>query len=313
MKQYKITIKEAGLRLDKFLTKKEKAFSRNQIQKMIENGEFVVNDKPASCHYCLKVDDVVNSKKVEIKILKPKKMKLPTLKVLFTSDDYLIINKQAGVLVHGAPNIKETSLADVLIKKYPEIKGVGEGVERPGIVHRLDKDVSGLLLVARNEKFYQFAKKQFKGRKVKKDYIGLVYGQVPKETDSINFLIDRAAAGYKMAAKPLTIKGEESKEGKTALTEYTVIKRFINYTLLDIKIKTGRTHQIRAHMAAYGHPLVGDNWYGTSKTKHRNERLGMDRVFLMAYRLGFKDLAGKKQEYEISMPKELKEVLKKIK
>ncbi len=229
------------------------------------------------------------------------------------NDEYLVINKPAGLITHGAPHIKERTLADFLLDEYPRLDKTGEGPERPGMMHRLDKLVSGILVVAKTPESYRNLKKQFQKRTVEKNYTALVYGQIDKDDGEINFPIERSARGFKMAALPLTVGGEKNEAGRRAATEFTVTKSYINYTLLEVKIKTGRTHQIRVHLAAYGHPLVGDDLYGTHKTKIKNKKLGTERIFLHAHRLAFRDLSGKRKEYEAKLPDDFKKLLNEIK
>ena len=246
--------------------------------------------------------------------------------IIFEDEDCLVINKPAGLPVHGGGNITEETLADLLIKKYPNIKDVGDDPTRPGIVHRLDKEVSGLMVIAKNQASFDNLKKQFKKREINKEYIGLVYGNVSIEEGEINFPIKRAATGYKMAAMPIqnidllsrktpTSRDQGNIEGsfksRDALTTYKTIKKFVNYTLLSIKIKTGRTHQIRVHFFAYGHPLVGDPLYNTKKTRIKNEKLKLGRVFLMACHLSFKDLKNEKKDFKIDLSEDLKKFLPK--
>ena len=232
---------------------------------------------------------------------------------IFENNKFLIINKPAGLLVHGANHIKEPTLADQLLKKYPELAKVGEDPCRPGIMHRLDKQVSGLMAVAKTQIAFNHLKKQFQDRTITKIYTALVYGKIERDEDEINFPIQRSSKGHKMAALPLTTKGQATQEGRQAITEFEVIKRFINYTLLKVKIKTGRTHQIRVHLSAYGHPVVGDDLYGTRKTKEKNKKLNLGRIFLVANKLSFIDLNGKQKTFKIDLPEELKNFLKKIK
>ena len=187
------------------------------------------------------------------------------------TEDYIVINKPTGLLTHGAPHTRGPALTDALVEDFPEIATVGDDPGRPGIVHRLDRLVSGLLVVARTQESFYNLKRQFQKRSIIKKYTALVYGQIEKPEDDINFPIERSSKGHKMAAKPTTVKGEKNDAGREAITDFIVIKRFINFTLLEVRIKTGRTHQIRVHMAAYGHPLVGDELYGTKKTKVKNE------------------------------------------
>ena len=229
--------------------------------------------------------------------------------LIHKEEDFLVINKPAGLLVHGAAHIEEKTLIDMLLEKYPEIAKTGDDPMRPGIMHRLDKQVSGLLVVAKTQKGFESLKKQFQDRTVKKTYIGLVFGKMLKDYDEINFPIQRSAKGHKMAALPATVNGEKNEKGRNAITEFTTIKKFINYTLLEIIIKTGRTHQIRVHLSAYGHPLVGDDLYGTRKTKLKNAKLGLDRIFLTASKLEFDDLEGERRRFEVEMPGELKAFL----
>jgi len=238
--------------------------------------------------------------------------------------DYLVINKPAGLAVHGGGNLREPTLADWLVARYPKIKTVGDDALRPGLVHRLDKDVSGLMVIAKNNKSFLNLKNQFKDRAVNKEYTALVYGRVSKDEGEINFAIKRAKSGYKMAALPLNAEELLSRQhpqnrdqgniaglfkARAALTEFQVVKRFVNYTLLRVTIKTGRTHQIRVHFFASGHPLVGDNLYATTKTKLKNKKLGLGRVFLVADHLNFRDLKGEPQDFKISFPSELTAVL----
>ncbi|PLX26661.1 RNA pseudouridine synthase [Candidatus Parcubacteria bacterium] len=227
--------------------------------------------------------------------------------------DYLVINKPAGLLTHGAPHIKEPSLVDQLIKDFPEIIGVGEDPERPGIMHRLDKMASGILVIAKNMDSFDSLKKQFKERTVKKEYSALVFGKLEKDEDDINFPIKRSSKGFKMAALPATKDGKDNKDGRRAMTHFWVNKRFFHYTLINVAIKTGRTHQIRVHMSAYGHPLVGDDVYGTKKTRIKNKKINLGRIFLVARKLEFQNLKGETVKYEIDLPTELKEFLDTIK
>jgi 23S rRNA pseudouridine1911/1915/1917 synthase len=248
--------------------------------------------------------------------------------IIFENNDYLVVNKPAGLIVHGGPGITEPVLTDWLHKHYPKIENVGDDPIRPGIVHRLDKEASGLMIIAKNQKSFDYFKKQFQGRRITKKYLALAHGQISKDEDTISFPIKRAKDGYRMAALPVssetindknkpnnrdrgTLKAQE--ESKEAITEFCVLHRYVNYTLLEVKIKTGRTHQIRVHFYAYGHPLVGDPLYWTKKTKVKNEKIKLGRIFLVAKELTFKDQEGEKQSFSIEIPEELKSFLEKTK
>ena len=322
MDKFKITAKQAGERLDKFLASQLPDFSRSQIQKLIKQGGITVNGKIVSSHFSLKESD-------EIKIAPAGQpadsvvAKSPDggfcrreIKIIAETKEYLVINKPAGLVIHGADSFKEESLAEILVKKYPGVKKIGEDPNRPGIVHRLDKEASGLVVIAKQQDSFDNLKKQFQKREVKKEYTALVFGQISKDEEEILFPIKRASSGSKMAALPITDGREENinKPGaRRAITEFKVIKRFINYTLLKVKIKTGRTHQIRVHLLSYGHPIVGDDLYSTKKTREQNKKLNLGRIFLVADKLSFFDLAGEKQTFTVELPGELREILKKVK
>ncbi len=260
------------------------------------------------------------------------------IQILKETTNYLIINKPAGLIVHGGAHINEPTLVNWLLEKYPEIKEVGEDPYRPGIVHRLDKEASGLMIIVKNNQAFNYFKNQFKKRKIKKEYLTLVHGKIEKDEGMIDFPIVRSSQGHKMAAIPKSIKNfndsaksldndnsynnisnrsqgnvralEESRE---AITEFYILKRYINFTLLNIKMKTGRTHQIRVHFSAYGHPLLGDSLYGNKKSKVKNTKLNIGRIFLMANKLNFTDQDEEKQEFEIDLSPDLQEILTKIK
>ena len=317
----KITKKAAGLRLDKFLTQADLIWgknrpSRSQVQKIIKQNLTKINGWPTTAHYRLKPGDIINLQKKFIK-KKPtaddKKAEAAPghkVEIIDETEEWLIINKPAGLAVEARSGY---TLADWLKSRYPKIKTVGDDPKRPGLVHRLDKDVSGLMVIAKTPASFKHLKKQFQDRTITKEYTALVHGKIQKAADKINFPIKRAESGYKMAALPLTIKGQRSEIGRQAETEFRIITRLINYTLLKIKIKTGRTHQIRVHLAAYDRPVVGDRLYGTARSKKQNKKLNLDRIFLIADHLGFTDLAGKQKDYRIDLTEELKNILKQVK
>jgi len=248
--------------------------------------------------------------------------------IVFETDDYLVINKPAGLAVHGGGNIKDTTLADLLIERCPEIKTVGDDPVRPGIVHRLDKEVSGLMVIAKNNETFLHLKNQFKDRDIHKEYIALVNGKILNDYGVIDFPIKRSREGYKMAAMPHntvdllsrrkpTDRDQGNLEGmfksREAITEYNVIERFIHYTLVQVRIKTGRTHQIRVHFFALGYPLVGDPLYFNKKSKIQNKKANLGRIFLAANKLSFKDRSGEIKDFSLEMPVELTDFLKTIK
>lgn len=296
----KVAADEKGRRLDHFLVEKFRDISRSQWQKRIKAGDVLVNEEKPAVHRFLKEND-------EIEITPPRSSPYSKgrkgrvkYKLVVEAKDYLIIEKPAGVLTHF--DGREPGLADAVAKDYPEIKKIGDP-ERPGIVHRLDKDVSGLILIARTKIFFEYIKKQFAERKVKKIYFALVYGEILKDEDILEFAISRGSEG-RMAARP------RDEEGKEAKTHIKILERYKNYTFLEVQIFTGRTHQIRAHLLAYGHPVVGDKIYHSRRQKIKDP--GCDRLFLHSHILGFADIDNKWVEYKSNLPKELNDCLKKL-
>ena len=291
---------ESPERLDKFLNLELTDFSRSQIQKLIKVGFILVNGQTTNNHYGLKQGDKIIIRKTE---LEQEEKILIEPEIIQEADDYLIINKPAGLIVHPTEGLKEKTLTDYLKERYPEIAQVGDDPLRPGLVHRLDKDVSGLMILARNQKMFMHLKEQFQNRTIEKKYLALVHGQVLNDHDIINFPLKRSKLSGKMVSKP---KGEA---GKDSITEFDIKQRFVNYTFLDVNLKTGRSHQIRAHLQAYGHPLVGDKLYKNKKLKVKIE---LNRIFLHSYYLSFTDLAGEIQTFEQPLPDQLNDILKKL-
>ncbi len=306
MKKLKVLKKDAGLRIDLWLSELLK-ISRNKAQKLFKEELVICNGNIINAHHLVHAGDqieIVESKKVTVKKIKAK---LPDIKIIAETKDYIVINKPAGLLMHGTETEERTSVVDWLLHKDPKIAKVGEDPSRPGIVHRIDKDVSGLVVLAKTQNSFDDLKKQFAKRSILKMYQALVYGEDLPDEGEIKFKMSRSTKGYRMAARP------ENQEGKIAITNFTIIHHYYNYTLVAVTIKTGRTHQIRAHFAAYNHPLVGDDLYGTNKDKLKNKKIKLGRVFLVATNLAFTDLQGKRQEFSIPLPAQLQEVLKKLK
>lgn len=322
-----ISVEQNKQRLDKFLVDSqfsilvldEQSFSRQQAQKLIKQGIITVNNQIVKPHYLIKENDLViidDNWKLPAKektiITQPAKTCFEPLNILAETEEYLIINKPAGLIAHGGTKGSIT-LADILFEQYPKLSKVGDDPARPGIIHRLDKEVSGLMVIAKTQDSFDNLKNQFKQRKIIKKYTALVYGQISLEYGEISFPIKRSSDGFKMIALPMTNKGQLNQDGRFAITEFSILKRLINYTLLKIRIKTGRTHQIRVHLSAYDHPIVGDNIYGTAKTRLKNKKFNLNRIFLVADELSFIDLAGNEQKFSINLPEQLNNLLKIIK
>lgn len=223
------------------------------------------------------------------------------LKIVFENKDIIVINKPAGLVVHPIKPEQNDTLVNGLIASYPEIKKVGDDSLRPGIVHRLDKDTSGLMVVAKNNAAFEYLKKQFAARKVVKKYLALVCGQVKDKKGIITKAISLSKKDHKKRSALLDDKA------KKAWTEYQVLKSFKDYTLLEVKPKTGRTHQIRVHLASIGHPLAGDRQY---KFKRQPWPENLNRQFLHAAYLKFQLPDGKMMEFKSELPKDLEEILR---
>jgi len=299
----KITIKTDDKidRLDKFLHERLSDLSRSFIQKQIKDGEVTVNGKNTNSHYQPSVGDVIEIEKTEPRVLSVAPNQEVKFKIIDEAPDYAVIEKPAGLVVHPAPGVKEATLADGLIYKYPELKNVGEDKLRPGIVHRLDRDVSGLMVVSRTQKMFEHLKSQFKEKKIAKQYTALVHGIIEEEEGVIDTPIGRS----KTKSGKMSAHTEEFEGDKQAKTEYRVLERVKNYTLLRVIIHTGRSHQIRVHMNSIQHPIVGDALY----TNKRVKQIDLGRLFLHASRLGFTDLSGEWREYESKLPKKLQTFL----
>ncbi len=320
-KTFSVNSDSTASRLDMFLTG-QLDISRSRAQKLINGGQVLVNGKKQIKNgFLLKEQDTVQLKSQRKMEKKDRKLKqnsahaFKKIKIAHRSSDYVVINKPAGILVHPTMAKEANTLADFLLKKFPQIRTVGEVSERPGIVHRLDKDASGLLVAARNQDMFDHLKEQFKKRRVEKHYLVLAHGQVEKDSGVIDFEIDRGKSG-KMAARPKSDKLKLKNVGritggKESFTSFVVKKRFSRFTLLEVRIKSGRTHQIRVHMFAYGHPVVGDKLYFNKKIDRKKDS-ELNRLFLHAAKLCFADLSGQRRCYQTGLPEELKKFLSKL-
>jgi len=297
---------DTPVRLDTFLAKKLPEYSRAHIQKAIKNGKVLINNIPAKSSHLLVLNNRIN---IEIPPIEPllltpnNKIKL---NIIYEDKDVLVIDKPAGLQVHPGLWREKNTLSNALLAQYPKIKNVGDPIIdpeqvnlRPGLVHRLDKETSGLLIIAKNQTSFLFLKNQFKNREIQKKYIALVEGEITKDADTINRPIGRSIS---TPAKRV-VEGKNSKE---AITQFKVIERYKGYTLLEITPKTGRTHQIRVHLAWYGKPIIGDKKYRKNKTPE------LSRHFLHASELTVLLPNGKKKTFESPLPKELSRYLKSL-
>ncbi|OQX60873.1 MAG: hypothetical protein B6I38_06490 [Anaerolineaceae bacterium 4572_5.1] len=264
---------ETEERLDKILTAELEGYSRSRVQKLIENGNILVN----GCPIQKKGESILPGAEISVHVPAPKTSKIIpeeiALDVIFENEDVLVINKSAGMVVHPAAGHSSGTLVHAALAHSPEIEGVG-GVKRPGVVHRLDKDTSGVIIMAKNDKSHIFLQNQFQERTVEKEYLALVDGKPPTPQGRIEIAIGRDFTNRQRMA-PVFLK-----DGKEAISEYHTIEEFTNHTLLKVRIFTGRTHQIRVHLTHLKCPVVGDTIYGRN-----NPSLPIDRQFLHAARL----------------------------
>ena len=298
----KVTIKEGseaiGLRLDHYLhTSHYTEKSRSYVQNAIKEGYVLVNNQKVKTGHTIKLNDVIDIEEIEVKKLDVKAVDM-NLDVIYEDDDLLVVNKPQGMVVHPASSYHEPTLVHGLLHQIEELSSIN-GVIRPGIVHRIDKDTSGLLVVAKNDKAHQILSDDLKEHDIARDYIALVYGRFEENEGSINAPIMRHPKNrLKMAVLA---------EGKHAITHFKVIERFEKYTLLSCKLETGRTHQIRVHLSYIHHPIVGDPIYGPKDT------IGSTGQFLHAEKLSFTHPIKKEQmTFTAEMPQVFKDFLSKL-
>jgi len=287
-------------RLDKFLVGCMPEFSRSRIQNLIKEGNIDLDGQaPRKAGQLLERRTVV-----QVLIPPPKPSKLIpediSLDIVFENEDLLVVNKPAGMVVHPAAGHQSGTLVHAALAHAPEMEGVG-GMQRPGVVHRLDKNTSGLILLAKNDLSHRWLQDQFRTHKVQKIYIALVDGKPPTPTGRIETPIGRdARIRQKMAV--VTVQ-----KGRQAISEYRTLEIFPQHTLLEIRPITGRTHQIRLHLAFLGCPITGDTIYG-----RRNSSIAIERHFLHAARLSVQ-LRGENEQctFEAPLPRDLMEILEK--
>ncbi|MBS1830035.1 MAG: RluA family pseudouridine synthase [Acidobacteria bacterium] len=285
----------AGKRLDHFLKEQFAERSRAQLQEWIRDGKVLVNGLVVKAGHLLKAGDWVGVTPAERPGLTARAEDLPVA-VLYEDDAVIAVNKPAGMVVHAGAGVHSGTLVNALLHHFGSLSSAG-GEDRPGIVHRLDKQTSGVLLVARNDAAHQKLAAQFAGREVEKTYIALVEGVVKKDSGRIDKPIARdPVKRVKMTAR--------LDRGRAAWSEYRVTRRFAKHTLVEVKIGTGRTHQIRVHLSSIGHPVAGDRLYGAAA------EVGHDRFFLHAWRIRFTSPGtGKLVTIEAPLPGELEEWL----
>ena len=305
-----VTAEEAGERLDAFLAARVPGWSRARLQGLIEDAAVLVDGRPAKPAYRVRAGDCL-----EIELTLPLAETFAPedipLDIKYEDDDLVVINKPAGLVVHPAAGISHGTLANALAFHFAQLSRTA-GAARPGIVHRLDKGTSGLMVVAKTESSHEHLADQFRARTVFKSYIALAHGRVEKRKGEINQPIARDPGSR--------IRMAVVRSGRTALSLYRVRAGFDRFTLLEVELKTGRTHQIRVHLAWLKHPVVGDEVYGAGRDKTiadaeiRRTVSKLDRQFLHAAELGFRHPAtGAEMKFKADLPVDLSSLLELIK
>src|SRR6056297_1569611 len=291
--------KHADIRIDKYLSKVRNNLSRNHIQQLIEEGLIEVNGVKEKKSYKVEPGDKIIIKKQE-----PKKLNLEEkqmdLDIIYEDDQIILINKPVGLLVHPVKGNRTDTLVNALLAHSEKLGNIN-GTIRPGIVHRLDKNTSGAIVVAKTQESLINLQKQFKQRKTKKLYRTILKGTLPYNSGTIDAPIGR---NPKNRTKMAVVK----ENSKKAVTEFNVIKRYNNFTYLEANLKTGRTHQIRVHFAHLGFPIIGDKKYGS-----KEEKLNLKHHLLHAYQIGFyHPKSNNWEEYKADLPEKFKNILNKI-
>ncbi|MBD2336644.1 RluA family pseudouridine synthase [Calothrix sp. FACHB-156] len=260
MTEFNLQVEENSERLDRYLSQELPDLSRSRIQQLIEQGNVQLNGKVCTS----KKINVKTGDRITLEIPEAQPLQLQAediaLDILYEDDQLLILNKPAGLVVHPAPGHPDGTLVNALLAHCPNLPGIG-GVQRPGIVHRLDKDTTGAIAIAKTDIAYQHLQAQLQAKTARREYLGVVYGAPKAENGVIDFPIGRHRQDRKkMAVVPI----EEG--GRNAITHWQIGERLGNYTLIHFQLETGRTHQIRVHSAKIGHPIVGDPVYGSGRS-----------------------------------------------
>ncbi len=297
-RRYSFVADKTGTRLDKRVVEKYPELSRNYVQKLIGDGYITVNNQAAKSGLKLSTGDMVS---IIIPPTPPTPLSPETIPVsiLYEDDDVLVVDKPAGLITHPSPGHTSHTLVNAILSHFPHLADISDSL-RPGIVHRLDKDTSGVMLVAKNGAAQMNLINQFKARSVVKTYLALVKGRLTPEDGIIEAAIGRNPRHRQRMAVVAESRGREAR------TQYHVVNYLGDYALLEVRPETGRTHQIRVHLAAIGYPVVGDKVYG-EKSPY------LSRQFLHASRLGFKlPSSGEYVEFESKLPPDLEKALKDI-
>lgn len=291
-----VIVNEAGVRLDKAVADLTE-LSRSQANEAIKAGTILVNNQKQKARYAVKLGDVISYELPKEEVLDYQPENIP-IEIVYEDSDVAVVNKPQGMVVHPSVGHTSGTLVNALLYHVKDLSTIN-GVVRPGIVHRIDKDTSGLLMIAKNDKAHQALAQELKEKKSLRQYVAIVHGNLPNDRGVIEAPIGRSDKDRKKQA--VTAKG------KPALTRFQVLERFGDFTLVELTLETGRTHQIRVHMAYIGHPIAGDPVYGPRKT------LAGHGQFLHAKTLGFTHpTTGELMTFSVDVPAIFQETLEKL-
>jgi 23S rRNA pseudouridine1911/1915/1917 synthase len=299
--EFDLIVEEDGTRLDRYLAQELTELSRSRIQQLIEDGNLLLNGEVCTS----KKINVSEGDRISLKVPEAEPLQLAAenipLDILYEDDQLLILNKPAGLVVHPAPGHPDGTLVNALLAHCCNLPGIG-GVQRPGIVHRLDKDTTGAIAIAKTDLAYQHLQAQLKAKTARREYLGIVYGSPKTESGTIDFPIARHPSDRKkMAVVPI------EQGGRTAVTHWQIQERLGNYTLILFQLETGRTHQIRVHAAKINHPIVGDPIYSSGRSLGVN----LPGQALHAYRLQLQHpVSGNQIEVTAHLPQTFTTLLK---
>lgn len=300
VEEIKLVSDENGVRIDAWISKRLEKYSRSYIQKLIDDGLVSVNGSVVKANYKVKMEDNITVQIPEPEVLDivPEDIDVP---ILYEDEHIIVVNKPKGMVVHPAAGNYSGTLVNALMKHCGDNLSSINGVIRPGIVHRIDKDTSGVLVIAKNNSAHAILSGKLKEHDVNRIYIAVAEGNVPADRGKVDAPIGRHPVDRKKMAVNM-------KNGRRAVTHFRVLERFKSSTLLELKLETGRTHQIRVHMAYIGHPLVGDTVYGRKKQKY-----GFEGQALHAAVLGFTHpRTGEYVEFSADPPQEFRELVEKL-
>ena len=296
MEKYIVEKEEKGKRLDSYIANKSEKITRTFAEKLIKNGEILVNNKKQKVAYKINEGDIITIEKQEAKDIKLKAQDIP-VDIIYEDNYIIVVNKPKGMVVHPANGNPDGTLVNAIMAICKDsLSGIG-GEIRPGIVHRLDKDTSGLLIIAKNDEAHVKISEQIKNHEVKKTYIALVRGIIKENEATIDMPIGRSMSDRKKMAV--------NKKGKNAITHIKVLKRYDKYTLVEVNIETGRTHQIRVHLSHIGYPIIGDVTYSNGKNE-----FDVQGQCLHAKKLEFvHPITGKNMELEAPLPQYFQKII----